>query len=177
MERGRGETRPVWTDMLTEIDYEYDKKMLLREAEDREGYEPFVDPKTGTVIKEWLIKRDVSGYGRTICDEFMRILNVPIKPRFYIQEKGFTLPFHQDRGTQCCINFVLSTSRDPIVFRHSYNTFKFQYEKALVNVQEEHMVEASREDRYLFKLSIFDISYDEALETMTEHNLPRLSKP
>ena len=40
---------------MTEIDYEYDKKMLLREAEDREGYEPFVDPKTGVIIKEWLI--------------------------------------------------------------------------------------------------------------------------
>ena len=163
--------------MLTEIDYEYDKKMLFREAEDQEGYEPFVDPKTSTVISEWLINRDVGGYGKRICDEFMRVLNVPIKPRFYIQEKGFPRPFHQDRGTQCCINFVLSTSRDPIVFRVGYNTFKFQYEKALLNVQEEHMVEASREDRYLFKLSIFDISYDEALETMTEHNLLRLSKP
>ena len=90
---GRRETGSVWTDMLTEINYEYDKKMLLREAEEREGYEPFVDPKTGTVIKEWLIKRDVTGYGKMICDEFMRVLNVPIKPRFYIQEKGFTVPF------------------------------------------------------------------------------------
>jgi len=163
--------------VLYEIDYEYDKKLLAQECDDREGYEPFVDPKTGTVIDKWLIKRNVTGYGKIITEEFEKRLGVSIRPRFYIQEKGFTLPFHQDRGTQCCINFVLSTTRDPIVFRHSYNTFKFQYEKALVNVQEEHMVEASREDRYLFKLSIFDISYDEALETMTEHNLLRLSKP
>ena len=76
--------------MLTEIDYEYDKKMLFREAEDQEGYEPFVDPKTSTVISEWLIKRDVGGYGKMICDEFMRVLNVPIKPRFYIQEKVYS---------------------------------------------------------------------------------------
>ena len=29
---------------------------------------------------------------------------------------------------------------------------------------------------FLFKLSIFDISYDEALDIMSEHNLPRLSR-
>jgi len=162
--------------MLTEIDYDIDMKLIRRESEDMNGYEPFTDPKTGTVIEKWLIKRDVTGYARVVSDYFERILNVRVKPRFYIQEKGFTLPFHQDRGTQCCVNFVLSTSRDPIVFRRGYNIFKFQYQKALVNVQEEHMVEASREDRYLFKLSVFDISYDEALETMTEHNLLHLSR-
>ena len=162
--------------LLTSLEYDIDMKLIRREAEDMNGYEPFVDPKTGTVISEWLIKRDVTGYARVVSDDFERMLNVRVKPRFYIQERGFTLPFHQDRGTQCCINFVLSTSKDPIVFRRDYNIFKFQYQQALVNVQEEHMVEASREDRYLFKLSIFDISYDEALETMTEHNLLHLSR-
>ena len=162
--------------MLVELNYDYDKKLLMREARELDGYEPFVDPQTKTVISEWLIKRGATGYSQVITDEFTRVLNVPVKPRFYIQEKGFTLPFHRDRGTQCCINFVLSTSRDPIVFRKNYNTFQFQYEKALLNVQEEHMVEASHEDRYLFKLSIFDISYEEALETMTEHNLLRLAR-
>lgn len=150
--------------MLTEIDYEYDKKMLLREAEDREGYEPFVDPKTGTVIKEWLIKRDVSGYGRTICDEFMRILNVPIKPRFYIQEKGFTLPPHVDRGTTCAINFVLSTKRDPITFHTDWGYMRYTYETAIVDVTQRHEVTASSEDRLLFKMSIFDKSFDEVSE-------------
>ena len=155
--------------MLYEIDYEYDRELLLRECTEEEGYEPYFDPKTGNVLNEWLIKRDVSGYGRMIGEEFEEILDVPIKPRFYILEKNFTLPFHQDRGTACSINFVLSTSRDPITFRQSYNTFNFQYKTAIVDVSQEHMVTASKEDRYLFKLSIFDKSYEEVLETYVRH--------
>lgn len=161
--------------MLTEIDYDIDMKLIRQESEEKEGYTPFVDPKTGTVINEWLIKRDVTGYGRVVSNEFQKILNIKIKPRFYIQEKGFTLPFHQDRGTQCCINFVLSTAKDPIIFRKDYNTYSYQYKQALINVQEEHMVKAAKEDRYLFKLSIFDITYDEVLETMIQHKLLRRS--
>ena len=150
--------------MLYDIDYEYDKKMLLREARDRDGYEPFVDPKTGTVIQKWLIKRDVTGYGKMITEEFEKRLDVSIKPRFYIQEKGFTLPFHQDRGTTCAINLVLSSVADPITFRQGFNTFHFKYKTAIVDVTQEHMVTAMTSDRYLFKLSIFDKSYEEILE-------------
>ena len=157
---------PVWINMLTEIDYDIDMKMIRKESRDMEGYAPFVDPKTGRVVDEWLIKRVSTGYARVVSDHFEKILNVEVKPRFYIQEKGFTLPFHQDRGTQCCINFVLSTSKDPIVFRKDHNTYTYQYKQALMNVQEEHMVKASREDRYLFKLSIFDMCYDEALKAI-----------
>jgi len=151
--------------MIRSIDYVYDKKLLLREAKEREGYEPFIDPKTSTIVDKWLIKKNVTGYARMITKEFERMLDVSIKPRFYIQEKGFTLPFHRDRGTTCAINFVLSTSKDPITFQLNYNTFRFKYETAIVDVTQEHMVTASSEDRYLFKLSIFDRSYEEIVET------------
>ena len=162
--------------MLYSFKYDFDKSRLLKEAIDELGYEPFKDPKTGGVTQEWLIKKNISGYAAVITEDFEKILNVKIKPRFYIQEKGFTLPFHLDRGTKCCINFVLSTSRDPIVFRKGFNTFTFQYQLALINVQEEHMVEASREDRYLFKLSIFDIDFDSALQRIQQYESDRDSK-
>ncbi len=155
--------------MLTEMNYDINMKLIQSESREMKGYEPFVDPKTNTVIHEWLIKKDVTGYGKHVAEEFEKILSTPVKPRFYIQEKGFTLPFHQDRGTQCCINFVLSTTSDPIVFRKNYDTFSYQYRQALINVQEEHMVKAVREDRYLFKLSMFNATYAEVLETMTRH--------
>ena len=159
--------------MLYSFKYDFDKSRLLEEAMVKSGYEPFKDPKTGGITEEWLIKRNVTGYASVISEEFEKILDVKIKPRFYIQEKGFTLPFHQDRGTKCCVNFVLSTSRDPITFRRGYNTFAFQYSIALLNVQEEHMVEASREDRYLFKLSIFDIDFDTALQRIQQYESDR----
>lgn len=155
--------------MLYEIDYQYDEKLLLRECTERKGYEPFVDPKTGAVIEKWRVKRDVTGYGRMITEEFEKRLDVSIKPRFYIQEEGFTLPYHRDRNTTCAINFILSTPRDPITFRQSYNTFHFKYKTAIVDVTQEHMVTASKEDRYLFKLSIFDKSYEEILETYVRY--------
>ena len=151
--------------MIYEIDYDYDKNLLTRECSDMNGYEPFVDPETGKVIDKWLIKREVTGYGKMITEEFEKRLDVSIRPRFYIQERGFTLPYHRDRGTTCAINFVLSTSRDPISFRMSYNSFHFKYKTAIVDVTQEHMVTATTEDRHLFKLSIFDKSFDEILKT------------
>ena len=101
---------------------------------------------------------------KMITEEFEKRLDVSIKPRFYIQEKGFTLPFHQDRGTTCAINLVLSSVADPITFRQGFNTFHFKYKTAIVDVTQEHMVTAMTSDRYLFKLSIFDKSYEEILE-------------
>ena len=143
--------------MIYEIDHPIDERTLTQEALDRDGYVPFVDPKTGTSIDKWLIKKDVTSYARVLTEDFEEILGADIKPRFYIQQKGFTLPFHRDRGTTCAINFVLSSSSDPIEFRDSSYTYK----KAIIDVTQEHQVTASSEDRVLFKLSIFDVSFDE----------------
>tara|TARA_Y200000002_G_scaffold271746_1_gene226275 strand:+ start:272 stop:739 length:468 start_codon:yes stop_codon:yes gene_type:complete len=150
--------------MIHEIDYEYDTRALRLEAEDMKGYEPFVDPKNGNVIDKWLIKREVTGYARWLSSTFEKMLDTAIKPRFYIQEKGFTLPFHRDRGTTCAVNFILSTSRDPIRFKTEWGVNSYQYTTAIVDVSREHEVRASSQDRYLFKLSIFDKSYEEVVD-------------
>ena len=102
--------------MIKNIDTEYDRALLKREALDMNGYEPFIDPKNGNVIEKWLIKRQVGNYATELVFRFVELLKWNIKPRFYIQEKGFTLPPHVDRGTTCAGNFVLSTKRDPITF-------------------------------------------------------------
>ena len=146
-------------EMIYEIDHPIDERTLKREADVREGYEPFVDPKSGTVIERWLIKRDVTGYARVLTRDFEEILDTNIKPRFYIQERGFTLPFHRDRGTTCAINFVLSDTSDPIEFRDRSYTYK----SAIIDVTREHQVTATTGDRVLFKMSIFDLSFDEVV--------------
>ena len=147
-------------EMIREIDHLIDERTLKIEAEDSRGYEPFVDPKTGTVIERWLIKRDVTGYARVLTRDFEEILETHIRPRFYIQERGFTLPFHRDRGTTCAINFVLSDTSDPIEFRDR----SYAYKTAIIDVTREHRVTATTEDRVLFKMSIFDLSFDEVVE-------------
>ena len=155
--------------MIYSFNYNFDESVLRREAREKEGYAPFVDPKTGGITKEWLIKRDVGDYAKEITNHFEEILGVSIKPRFYIQEKGFTLPFHKDRGTLCAINFVLSNSKDPIEFREESH----EYAIALINVQEEHQVTALTEDRILFKLSIFDIDFDTARQRIQQYESGR----
>ena len=51
---------------IEEIGYDFDKERLLDEALEHDGYEAFVDPKTKRVVKEWLIKRNVDNYAKTI---------------------------------------------------------------------------------------------------------------
>jgi hypothetical protein len=161
--------------MLTEIDYAINEELLLEQCLERDGYEPFVDPHTGRWSSMWQYKRINTGYGKTVSNHFEKILGIEVKPRFFIQEKGFTLPFHYDRGTQCCINFVLSTSKDPIIFKKEHKVYTFKYKKALINVQEEHMIAATLEDRYLFKLSIFDMNYEQVKEILYENNSRAMS--
>ncbi len=152
--------------MLKEIDYEYNRKALIQEAAVQDGYEPFVDPKSGTVIEQWLIKKKMGEYSRKIANDFKTILNTTVKPRFYIQQKGFTLPWHRDRGTLSAVNFVLSTSKDPIEYRKIANgqeyIEKFEYQNAIIDVQIDHQIRATNGERVLFKLSLPDIDFDTA---------------
>ena len=70
---------------IEEIGYDFDKERLLDEALRPDGYGPFVDPKNGKVSKDWLIKREVDHYAKTITEDFATILETKVKPRFYIQ--------------------------------------------------------------------------------------------
>lgn len=152
--------------MIHEINYKYDHKRLYNEAIYADGYVSFNDPLTKKDIPEWCISKTIGPYGLSIVKDFSNICDCEIRPRYYIQEKGFTLPFHTDRGTQCAINFVLSTSKDPIRFKTESGINSYQYRTAIVDVTKEHEVRASKEDRYLFKLSIFDKSYEDVLENI-----------
>ena len=154
--------------MLYNLNYDIDFNLLKQDADSCE-YEPFVDPLTETVMPLWLMCRDVKGYGLVVRDFFKDILYTDVKPRFIIQKKGFVLNFHKDRGTKSAINFVLTTSTDPIRFRTDSGSNSYQYKMALIDVQTEHEVVAAREDRYLFKLSLPNINYDEALERILAH--------
>ena len=150
--------------MLTHLKYEYDKDTLYNEALNADNYTSFIDPLTNNVINEWRISKSIGKYSSDITEYFETVLKCKIKPRYYIQEKGFTLPFHKDRGTKCCINFVLSDMNDPIEFR----TKLYTYQCALIDVQQEHKVTATSENRILFKLSIFDLSYNEVIDTIED---------
>ena len=156
--------------MLQEIDYYYNDEVLLAEALQTEGYKAFTDPHNGKVSPQWQQKFKVSKYAQSISDSWKKILQVENVPRFYIQEEGFTIPWHQDRGTKVAINFVLSGSKAPIEFREG----SVEYTVAMIDVQKEHRVTASDGKRILFKLSIFDIDYNIACERYDKYKKNRL---
>ena len=67
----------------------------------------------------------------------------------------------------CSINYVLSNTDDKVTFK----SFEESYKCALLNVQEEHSVTNLKEDRLLFKVSIFDKTYYEVLQILKTKKL------
>ena len=149
---------------LYKFHYDYNKEILLNESMDEEGYDPFLDPLTKTTIHAWLIKhiKEGSSYGWKIAQHFKNITGMECKPRFYIAREGLKLPFHTDRGTKCSINIVLSDDPDPILFRDG----TVIYEVGLLNTEIEHSVIATKQ-RYLYKLSFFDNTFDEVKDKLS----------
>ncbi len=150
--------------MIYDIDYHIDRDYVLYESE-KVQYSSFVDPKSKNVLDFWKICHDVGPYTQAITNDLCKILDVHIKPRYYIQEVGSTIPWHVDRGTKCAINVVLSTDRDPIEFRDR----SYHYSTALIDTTKEHRVSAVTEPRVLFKMSIFDKSFGDCRDAYIEY--------
>ena len=89
---------------------------------------------------------------------FQDLFGVKILPRFLKQQANFEIPMHKDYGTIACINILLTDERSPITFEDIGDV---DYECALVNVAERHMVKPHPEERLLLKLSVFDKTYEE----------------
>lgn len=152
--------------MIYKFDFDYDHDLLMQHALE-DGYTNFVDPKGGKVFDNWFIKHVSSGYGKTISDMFEQMFQCEVRPRFYIQNPGWSLGFHRDRGTQCAINIVLQGEDDKITFRGYGLEESISYKVALLNVQDEHAVLEPKSKRYLFKMSIFDKTYQEIRENLS----------
>jgi len=143
---------------IIEFDFDYNKELLLVQANDMEGYEPYIDPLDGKSYDKWIIKRVNTGYAQELSDHFQKLFELKeCRPRFYIQKLGFSLPFHRDRGTLCSFNFLLSENPGVINFRK----FDYSYKIGLLNTQAEHAVLNLTSDRILFKISVFDKTFEE----------------
>lgn len=139
----------------TDIDFE---RLLLICGNKYDGFEPFKNPYADEIFGWWHMKHVSKGYPQEIAEYFESILETKLHPRFIIQDKGSTLPWHVDHGTTAAINFVLEQGQtDMIHFRDG----SAHYETALINVSEEHCVPEVKEDRILFKLSMFDVKFED----------------
>lgn len=142
--------------------------LLREEAQNQEHWVPFADPLTGLTVPGWLIKRmEPEGdlVSQVTCrwfKEFLSIGDMDIRPRFYWQTPGTVIKFHIDRGTQCSLNLVLQGDQDYIAFPMA----KTQYTCALLNTQKHHGVLSPETGRLLFKLSIFNRTYQEVRDVL-----------
>ena len=143
---------------LIEIDVDFNKELLLKEALNLNGYQTFLDPRDGKPVTGWNVKLINQGYGLYITQLLKHHFRFKrCSPRFYIQEPGIDLPFHTDRDTLSSLNFLLSGDDDPISFR---NKTVF-YKNCLLDTTVEHAVINPKFKRVLFKISIFDKSFEE----------------
>ena len=140
--------------LLKHLKYQFDRKELL------ETY--YLNKKNSITYKELrgfieefkITKIDDTEYIKKIKKDF----SIPnAKPRFYTLKENTFLPNHIDNNTKCSINVLLSDENAPITIEG----IDFLYDQCLLNTQKIHSVKNTQKERILFKLSIFDLSFEE----------------
>ena len=135
------------------IDYPFNTKLLYQEYLNAKKY--FVPYRDHRGSADWW---KIAKWNFEYAEELTELFNINANPRFYFLGKNQHLPKHKDNGTKCAINIVLN---DNITSGVTYGSSTYHYRAALLNTQNEHEVFNGPEDRYLFKLSIFDESFEE----------------
>ena len=151
---------PINFDLDTE--YLFDKAM-------RKPRKPFYYPKIGKVEgyhyapfePEWL------------KDYIQR--NFGIKGKFnmkfvYLTPANRTLNWHTDKGTKCAINWVINKPLTEAILE--YRDGSYTYKAAIINTEKEHRVTKLNFERILFKVSCFDMTYE---ELCTRYNIQFIS--
>ena len=140
---------PINFDLDTE--YLFDKAM-------RKPRKPFYYPKIGKVEgyhyapfePEWL------------KDYIQRNFNIEGKFNMkfvYLTPGNRTLNWHTDKGTKCAINWVINKPLTDAILE--YRDSKHTYKAAIINTEKEHRVTKLEFERILFKVSCFDMTYEE----------------
>jgi len=140
---------------ITYINYPLNKYQLLMEAKQaKTNAVPYgKDPRyPGKQFNDWLICKHNSKYIEQIMTDF----DIKGKPRFYWLAPHAFLPEHVDHNTECALNFVLNDNPAPVLF----GDVEYLYTAALLNTQVPHSVVNNNEERILFKISIFEESYN-----------------
>ena len=141
------------------FEYPFDIE-LLKLHYDVQEFEGYTDKRYNQTLETWRIARtEMFSYALEICDIF-NIKNG--KPRFYLLEKNTVLPMHTDLNTTCSLNIVLSDDPAPVKFEDS----SYTYNSCILNTTNMHGVDNGNSDRELFKISIFDQSFEEVCQNV-----------
>jgi hypothetical protein len=91
------------------------------------------------------------------------------KAKFYKQHAYHSVPPHTDIDTLCCINILISEDNAPVNFE---DWGDFTYHCALLDVTQRHSIISWQEERHVLKFSIFDRTYNQALEEFKDYISP-----
>lgn len=139
---------------VIQLNYPLDNEKMLAIAEEvRKDSKPYTDYRIDGQMDFWLIGHYSNEYIQKVMDD----LEVKGKPRFYFLAANSFLPEHVDNGTSCAINFILTPDPAPV----SFGTDNYVYQQALLNTQKPHHVNNDAGERILFKISIFDESFED----------------
>lgn len=148
------------------LDYKFDLDLLeLYWDRYESGLQAYSDPRYDQAADHWQISRsEMFPYAQELCDKF-KIKNG--KPRFYRLKANTVLPMHIDLNTECSLNIVLSSKAAPVDFEDN----SYVYNSCILNTSVLHGVTNGPEDRRLFKISIFDQSFEEVCNNIIQSDL------
>ena len=164
----------MYSDYYERLNIDYDADKLIQESI-MIHYDTF---RTGKNTDTWFDNQDTWRIGKVndsrMYLELHRLKKMietlidsdNVKPRYYIQEKNSSVPFHRDMNTECAINIVLSNRAGPILFE---DIGEVVYRCALLNTTKRHSVPKFKTERLLLKYSIFDRTYEEVRKKFKEH--------
>ena len=152
---------------VTSIEYTPNVDQLFLEIDFfKDQFVPYEDEKHGSV-EGWLILRENADtiVLKSEREKFNEQYNLVgrSRARYYIQDSGVKIPAHIDYNTKCSANFILSGGSDPV----SFDAGEFIYTSAILDTTQKHWVNSTSK-RVLFKISYFDLSYEEILGKINE---------
>ena len=162
----------VHSDYYERLNINYDTDKLIQESI-MVDYSPF---QTGKKTNTWFDNQETWRIGRVndsqIHFEVNRLKSMietlidsdNIKPRYYVQAKSSSVPFHRDMNTECAINIILSKHAGPILFE---DIGEVMYRCALLNTTQRHGVPKFKTERLLLKFSIFDKTYQDVRKKLS----------
>lgn len=141
--------------MITHLNYDFDKELLLQQAEEaKENAVEFSVPKYPHIqFKGW----DIGHYTSPYIEKIMKDFGVIGKPRFYWMAPFVQIPTHTDDGTLCSLNFILTENAAPITIGGEQHI----YQAVLLDTTVPHSVVNEEHERIMLKISIFDKTYEE----------------
>lgn len=151
---------------IFEFDYKFNKYAMLSEIDRFKGEcKAYEDPRHPPIYNFKLIKSDKLKVAQKETNKFLDFYQIKNKGsgRYYILDKNTDLGMHTDHNTICSINAILNSNTAPITIEDQ----DYHYSVAVLDTQKMHGVKNNNSERYLFKISFFDLEYKELVEIVS----------